>query len=90
KSVAVVVTLVMVFAFMFSNFVLPIVNLNLGSLLYDISRKRPDLNITPGTFNNDIEGYTLNVGRKNFETNMLYNFVIYDHSKRNGNTSVTI
>lgn len=77
-------------AFFFSNNVLPLTNLKTAALLYDIRNQRPELNIKEGIFNNDLENYTLRAGRKDPKTNMMYNFMIYDHTKNKGNTTVTI
>ncbi len=76
-------------AFFFSNNVLPYTNLKTGTILYDVSHQRPELNIKPGTFNNDVEGYTIRIDRKDMDKNMLYNFMIYDHTGHRGNPSVT-
>ena len=76
-------------SFLFSNYVLPYSNRQARSLLYDIRRKRPDINLQAGTFNNDIEGYSIKVGSKDPFTNRLDKLLIYDHTKRRGNVSVT-
>jgi lipopolysaccharide export system permease protein len=77
-------------AFLFSNYVMPVTNLKAGVLLWDIKNKRPELNLKEGSFNNDLEDYTIKIGRKNRETGMMYNFTIYDHSNDRGNTFVNI
>jgi lipopolysaccharide export system permease protein len=77
-------------AFAFANNVLPIANLKMRSLLYDIQRKRPAFNITEGIFYNGIEGYSMRIDRKDPETNVLYGIRIYDHTERKGNNLVTI
>jgi len=76
-------------AFLFSNYVLPKAQLKTGALLYDIRHKRPELNIKEGSFNN-IEDYVIKIGKKNNRTQMMYNFMFYDHSKQNGNKNVTV
>ncbi|NBC81843.1 MAG: LptF/LptG family permease [Bacteroidetes bacterium] len=76
-------------AFFFANNVLPIANLKMRSLLYDIKKQRPELQIRPGEFYNGIEDYTVRVGTKDPETNVLYDILIYDHSERSGNRYVT-
>ena len=48
--------LVSIGAFFFANNVLPYTNLKMRSLLYDVQRQRPELNIKPGIFYNGIEG----------------------------------
>jgi len=77
-------------AFFFSNNVIPYTNLKTGSLLYDVMHQRPELNIEEGIFNNDIEGYSIKIKSKNPETSMMYDFMIYDHSEKRGNSKVTL
>ncbi len=77
-------------AFFFSNNVLPYTNLKYAQLMYDISRKRPEMSIKTGVFNNEIEGYSIKVDRKNPDTGMMYDFMIYNHTKRKGNNEVTV
>jgi len=77
-------------AFLFSNYILPITNLRTGSLLYDVSHQRAELNIKQGVFNSDIENYSIKISRKNPKTGMIYDFMIYDHSENKGNAAVTV
>ncbi len=77
-------------AFFFSNNVLPYTNLKYAQLLYDVSRKRPEMSIKTGVFNNEIDGFSIKVDKKNPKTGMMYSFMIYDHTKRKGNKKVTV
>lgn len=77
-------------ALLFSNYILPQANLKTGALLYDIKHLRPELNIKVGAFNNDLEGYTIRAAEKNQETGMFYDFMIYDHTEKEGNKRVTL
>lgn len=77
-------------AFFFSNYVLPLANLKMGVLLYDITHKKPALEIREGVFYNGIENYTLRVGKKWKNGNSLSNIMIYDHTENMGNTKVTL
>jgi len=77
------------FAFYFANNILPIANLKSRSLLWDIQRQRPELNIKAGEFYNGIDGYSIKIGNKDFKTNMLYRILIYDHTKKQGDIDVT-
>jgi lipopolysaccharide export system permease protein len=77
-------------AFFFSNNVLPVTNLKMKSLLYDVRQQRPEVQITEGVFYNGIENYSLRVNRKDPLTNMLYDIKIYDHTAHKGNLSVTV
>jgi lipopolysaccharide export system permease protein len=86
----IVVILISIGAFFFANQVLPYTNLKMRSLLYDVRKQRPEISIVPGTFYNGMDGYSIRVDKRDSKTNMLYNIKIYDHTKNNGNTSVTI
>jgi lipopolysaccharide export system permease protein len=77
-------------AFYFSNNLLPIANLKMKTLLNDISHKRPELNIKPGIFNNDIENYVIRIGEKSSDGKLMKNLMIYDHSKHAGNDRLII
>ncbi len=82
--------LISVSAFFFSNNALPYTNLKMARVLYDVTRKRPELNIKTGVFNNDIEGYSIKVDRKNSNGGMMYDFMIYNHTVDRGNPEVTL
>ncbi len=89
KPLIVLVTIISIVAFYFSNNILPVTNLKSRSLLYDIQRQRPEFNITAGQFYNGIEGYTIRILEKDYETNLLKKILIYDQSEKMGNISVT-
>lgn len=82
--------IIAIFAFLFSNYVLPITNLKMRSLLYDIQQQRPELQIQEGVFYNGIENYSIYIAKKDYKTNLLKNIKIYDHTERRGNTSVIL
>jgi lipopolysaccharide export system permease protein len=77
-------------AFLFANNVMPITNLKMRSLLYDIQQQRPELQIREGVFYNGIENYSIYIGKKDYKSNLLKNIKIYDHTERRGNTTVTL
>ena len=77
-------------AFLFSNYMLPVTNLKMRSLLYDIQRKRPSFQIVEGIFYNGIEGYSMRIDTRDPNSNILYGIRIYDHTERKGNTMVTV
>ena len=88
--VIIIITLLIGVSFFFSNYVLPYSNRQARSLLSDIRRKRPDINLQAGTFNNDIEGFSIKITSKDPATNRLDGLIIYDHRTRKGNISVTV
>ena len=83
------IAFISVISFFFSNNVLPYSNRKARTLLYDIRRKRPDINIQAGTFNNDIDGFSIKITSKDPVSNRLNKLFIYDHRNNKGNTAVT-
>lgn len=79
-----------ILAFLFSNYMLPYANLRMRSLLFDISRQNPELQIKTGVFDNTIEGYSIRIESRDPKTNVLKDIRIYDHTGKQGNTSVTL
>ena len=77
-------------AFLFSNDVIPVANLKALSLLYDVRNSKPALNIRPDQFNSDIQGYSIRVGSKDKEGNIIHDVIIYDHTDMLGNDKVVM
>ena len=77
-------------SFLFSNYVMPIANLKNGSMIYDIQKKKPSLNIKEGIFYKDIEGFSIKINEKNTSNNTLKEIIIYDHTSKSGNDKVII
>lgn len=78
-------------AFYFSNNVLPVANLKLRSLLVDIQKQRPAIDIKPGMFYEGIKDLVLRVESVSEDKKTLSGVLIYDHTRRdNGNARVTL
>lgn len=75
-------------AFLFTNYVWPKANLEFASLLYDIRHKKPAFDITEGVYYDGINGYVIRVEGKDNDGKGLQDILIYDHTKKNGNTHV--
>jgi lipopolysaccharide export system permease protein len=90
RPVILLVAFLCIVSFFFSNNVQPYSNRKARTLLFDIKRKRPEMNLQAGTFNNDIDGFSIKIGAKDPSTNRLDKLIIYDHRNNKGNTSVTI
>jgi len=86
KAVFLLVVLLAGLTFLFNNFILPVVHLRSTALLYDIRQKKPAVNLKEGIFYNQIDNYTLRVGKKSPKKDLLYDVYIYDHSSHMGNT----
>jgi lipopolysaccharide export system permease protein len=77
-------------SFLFANYIMPVTNLKMRSLLYDIQQQRPELSIKPGVFDNNLEGYSIRIGDKNSKTSLLKDILIFDHTRKEGNIKVTV
>ena len=83
-----VICMISIAAFFFSNHVIPYSNMKFKTLLYDIMNKKLALNIREGVFFNDIEGYSIKINKKDDQGKVLEDILIYDHSQKMGNTKV--
>jgi lipopolysaccharide export system permease protein len=90
RPLIVLISLLAIVSFFFSNDVLPYSSDKARTLLWDIRRKKPDINIQAGTFYNGIPDFSIKITTKDPVTNRLDNLIIYDHRDRRGNTSVTL
>ena len=86
KPIFILIVLISISSFLFSNYVMPIANCKGGSLLYDIKKKKPAINIKEGIFYNDIDGFSIKIGSK--DDGILNNILIYDHKENLGNKKV--
>ena len=84
----ILVTLLGIGAFLFSDYMLPVANLKMGSLLYDVREQKAAFLIEEGVFNNSIPGYSIRVEKKEKDGQLLKDIVIYDQSKGQGNTNI--
>lgn len=72
-----------VVSFLVSNFAIPYSNLKTTSLMYDIIKKKLNINIQEKTFFSEIEGYSIRVEKKNSDGSMS-NVLIYDYTDKKG------
>ncbi|HEX7493032.1 MAG TPA: LptF/LptG family permease, partial [Bacteroidales bacterium] len=77
-------------SFFFSNNVLPYSTIKARNLLWDIRRKKPDINIQAGTFYNGVPDFSIKITTKDPVTNRLDNLLIYDHREKRGNYAVIL
>lgn len=79
-----------IMAFFFSNKVIPVANMKLRTIMYEVKTKKPTLNIKPNQFYSEIENYTIRIGSKDKAGVNMKDIIVYDHSKDLGNVSVTL
>lgn len=89
KPLIFLIVFLTVLAFVFSNNILPVANLKMYTLLYDIRRQKPEMSFKEGIFTNDLEGYSIKIDKINKNTGMMYNMLIYNHKDGTGNYEVT-
>jgi lipopolysaccharide export system permease protein len=67
-------------SFYFQNVTVPKAAKKLYALIYSINEKNPELEIPEGVFYNQIKGFNMYVKNKDFNTGVMYDVTIYDHS----------
>lgn len=67
-------------AFLFANNIIPVANLKLNALKYDIIVKKPAFDIKEGVFYDKIEGYIIKIGKKDKDDSTIHNVVIYERN----------
>ncbi len=88
--VIIVAFLISVAAFFVSNDLIPLAYKKIYVLQYDINKTKEEIKIPTGTFYNGIDGYSIRVASNNKETGMMYDVMVYNHSKNKGNVSLAI
>jgi lipopolysaccharide export system permease protein len=69
-----------ILAFFFNNNILPICNLRMNTIKYDIIVTKPAFNIKEGVFYDRIEGFVIKIGKKEKDDSTIRNVVIYEQS----------
>ncbi|SEO36493.1 MULTISPECIES: LptF/LptG family permease [unclassified Mucilaginibacter] len=86
----IVVSVLSIAAFFFSDYMLPIANLKYYSLLYD-ARKQKSADLLPEMiFSSSFPGYTIRVTKKDPDGQRLYGIIIYKKNEETNNTEVTM
>lgn len=76
-------------AFFASNDLIPVAYEKIYTLRSDIGKTKEEIKIPTGVFYNGVDGYTIRIVSRD-ENNMMHQVMVYDHSKRKGNISVTV
>ena len=77
-------------AFFISNDLIPVAYNKIFTLRDDIGRTKEEIKIPTGTFYDGIDGYVLRVNSRNDDTGMMYGVMVYNHTGKKGNTSLTL
>lgn len=81
RPLIVFIALVAIGAFFFQNYVLPVAQAKMWTLLYSVRQKSPELEIPEGVFYDQIPGYNFYVEEKDRESGTLFDMMIYDVSR---------
>lgn len=65
-------------AFLFANNIIPVTQMKLTSLKYDIIVAKPALDIKEGIFYDKIDGYVIKLGKKESNDSVIQNIVIFE------------
>jgi lipopolysaccharide export system permease protein len=90
KPVIILSIIVSISAFSFSNRVIPVAYKKLMALMSSIRQTRLEVVFKEGVFSNDIDNFSIKIGRKTKDGSMLYDILIYDHRRDRGNETVTL
>jgi lipopolysaccharide export system permease protein len=90
KPLIILIICISIGAFFFQNNALPKIQTKFYSLLLSIRQASPELDIPEGVFYKEIDGYNLYVEKKNRQTGMLYDVLIYDVGSGFQNMAVTV
>ena len=82
----IIVSILSVAAFVFSDYMLPVANLKYFSLLYDVRQQRSATLLPQGVFSNSFPGYTIRVEKKGADGQALYGIIIYQKVNGDNNT----
>lgn len=65
-------------AFLFHNYLIPVSNLKLNRLKYDIINKKPAFDLKEGSFYTNIPNYAIKIGKKEKDDSTLRDVIIYE------------
>ena len=81
RPLIIFISLVCCVSFYFQNVIGPKAQTKLWTLLISMKQKSPEVDIPEGVFYDEIDGYNLYVKKKNRDTGVLYDVLIYNFDK---------
>ncbi|MES1160359.1 MAG: LptF/LptG family permease, partial [Bacteroidota bacterium] len=77
-------------AFLFNNNIIPVANLKMNTLKYDIIVSKPAFDIKEGVFYDKIEGYVIKIGKKEKEDSTIRAVVIYEQNNSGNQDNIIV
>ena len=90
RPLIVLMVVIAVGAFFFQNYVLPVAQSKMWTLLFSVRQKSPEVEIPEKSFYDEIPNMNLYIDSKNRETGMLYGMILYDVSRGQENARVIL
>lgn len=84
------VSFLFLFSLWFSFYIVPLGNLKLFSLMWDIQQTKPTFALKAGHFYKGIDGFSLRVARKSKDGQILEDIMIYNTSEGRGNVELIV
>ncbi len=78
RPVFLVTILLSIVAFFFANNIIPVANLKLNTIKYDILVAKPAFDIKEGVFYDKIDGYIIKIGKKENNDSVIRNVIIWE------------
>jgi lipopolysaccharide export system permease protein len=86
KPLIILMVIMSILTFYFSNYAVPYANFKSKNLLYNITKQKPSLNLKEGIFNTSIPGYSIRIREKTGDNDeYIKDVIIYDHNAGKGN-----
>jgi lipopolysaccharide export system permease protein len=67
-------------AFAFNNYIIPVAQLKMQTLKYDIIVSKPAFDIKEGVFYDKIDGYVIKIGKKDKDGSTIHDVLIFQHN----------
>lgn len=77
-------------AFLFNNNIIPVANLKMNTLKYDIIVSKPAFDIKEGVFYDKIEGYVIKIGKKEKDDSTIRSVVIYEQNNTGNQDNIIV
>lgn len=90
RPLIVCISFICIGAFFFSNYVVPVSESKLWTLIFSLRQKSPEFDIPVGEFYDGIQGYNIYVREKDPKRKLLKNLMIYDFSNGFNNATVMV
>jgi lipopolysaccharide export system permease protein len=67
-------------AYLFNNYIIPVAQLKMQTLKYDIIVSKPAFDIKEGVFYDKIDGYIIKIGKKEKDGSTIHDILIFQHN----------